>query len=180
MSDVTQRATELMAQLPGGPWDWTGSPDAVMLVTSHSGWRVLMGTERSGLRGAQFTFQHFIPHEDPSRKPRGTGILRAKQDGLHVTRSPRCKTVVDIVTPLAQLIKLIPNMVARLNQLETENADLHEQLFACVCGVEDEDESCEDYCPLCEGSCTCCPPDCHCPDCVSDEDWADQWAEVPF
>lgn len=112
MKDVAATAQALLARQMPGPWMWAGTPDDVALCTAHSGRHYLLGCERSGMDGAAFTFQFFDgdrPHI----------MHHAKKDGLLVPRAPYApREIVGIDHPLADLIKMIPEMVEALAALE--------------------------------------------------------------
>lgn len=106
--ETAEKAAALLARQMPGPWMWAGRPDDVCLCTAHSGRHYLLGCRRSGMDGAAFTFQFF----DGDRP----GIMHhAKKDGLLIPRAPyaQCE-IVGIAHPLADLIKMIPEMVEAL------------------------------------------------------------------
>jgi hypothetical protein len=74
----------------------------------------LMGTDRYGLQGSQFTFQFF--DED---HPRSGAMLRSEQDGMLVPRAQYDKrSIVDIDHPLAQIIKQLPELCSSASELK--------------------------------------------------------------
>lgn len=107
LSDKTP--SELLDMLPAGPWQWRGRYDDVYLCTKYCGWRFLLGAARCGMHGAQFSFVSQGP------------MLRGHNDGLYLPRAPHDqKTIVDINHPLAELIRRIPELVAKIAELETQ------------------------------------------------------------
>lgn len=109
LSDKTP--SELLDMLPAGPWQWRGWFDDTYLCTVSGGWIYLMGVARCGMQGAQFTFIG------------DNALSRGHHDGLYVPRAPHDqKTIVDINHPLAELIRRIPELVAKIAELETQLA----------------------------------------------------------
>lgn len=106
MSETLDTAQALMARLPRGPWGWRGQLGDVRLVTLHSGMHYLMGTDRSGMQGSQFTFQWF----DESHPRRGL-MSRSEHDGMVVPRADYDQQSVVDDHPLAHLIKMLPTLV---------------------------------------------------------------------
>jgi hypothetical protein len=119
--DVVKRARDLLAKLPEGPWEWNGHAEDVKLTTQGRGRVYIMGVDRAGMQGAQFTFQHFKPWDTPGMK---SGMDPRWPPPIYVSRAEHDKkTIVDIDSPLAQLIKMIPEIVETLQQLANPEAE---------------------------------------------------------
>lgn len=113
-SEVAQAAKQLLDQVYRGPWIWRGHPEhGVSLCTAHSGMQHILTTRRKGMQGSQFVFQEW---QGPRK-----GLMVEASAGLYVPRADYAsKEIVDINHPLAQLIKMLPDLVEALISATTE------------------------------------------------------------
>ncbi|HAU29839.1 MAG TPA: hypothetical protein DCW68_07015 [Rhodospirillaceae bacterium] len=131
MHDKSTKCTEALALsqfdgLEAGPWGWFGHGREVYLATVHYGRRYVIGFTRSGFSGAQPRFRHkgilhkaeeFLKFEVGPQEV--TGLAAARACG-EVYR----EDVRDIAHPVAQAIKLIPDMIAELKANRARIAEL--------------------------------------------------------
>ena len=107
------------------PWRWGGSVHDPMLHTVGRGHVYVMGFERSGMRGAQPTFQVYGENKEP-----GSGLMTKAAD-LAVRERPYRDDIVDIDNPDARLIvaavNALPDLIDRLNAVRElcEDEDRH-------------------------------------------------------
>ena len=120
-----ERAKWLMKQLPNGPWQWNGDKDKVYLCTRERGQTFLMGAKRSGMQGSQLTFQYFDdPNDDwteVEKTPYLKGVMIPGNSGPYISIAPHRKsTIIEIDSPLAQLIKMIPELLEEQRKTEVK------------------------------------------------------------
>jgi hypothetical protein len=104
--DLAALKTLAEAATPG-PWRWAGSVRDPMLVTVYGGHVYVMGFERSGMRGAQPTFQVYGENKEP-----GSGVMHPASE-MAVREVPYRDDIVGIDNPDAAYIAAMSPDVAR-------------------------------------------------------------------
>jgi hypothetical protein len=116
--------SELEAAATPGPWRWAGYIRDLMVTTVDRGMIYVMGFKRSGLQGAQPTFQ--VPPGGHEWGGRG-GVMKPGSE-LAVREVPYRDHVVDIDHPDARLFVVARNSFPLFLRLRTTATELVEML----------------------------------------------------
>jgi len=129
VNEIIKRVNELMDAIPyknefgddrkkviNGKWCWHGlANQSVTLSTERGGRQYLLSTLRKGFNGSQFQVRTSLD---------GFGIMEPASK-FYVPRAEYARnTVVDIDNPVCQRIKIIPDMVNNLNELQARIKEL--------------------------------------------------------